>query len=234
MKDKFVVITGGTGGLGVAVIRGALAAGARCIVLPYRTPKNVDELKPVFTQEESLKLQFIQCDLNDETSIESIFQAMPRVDVLVHLVGGFQIGRTDEFSVEDWQKMFDLNLNSIFLLCKGSLRRMRETGYGRIVTVGSRAVEQPGAQLAAYSASKAGVVSLMRSIAEETKDKELDITANSVLPSIIDTPKNRQDLGEDTAWQWVSPESLAGVICFLASEAAKDIRGAAIPVYGKA
>jgi NAD(P)-dependent dehydrogenase (short-subunit alcohol dehydrogenase family) len=93
---------------------------------------------------------------------------------------------------------------------------------------------EPAGQLAAYGAAKAGVCNLMGAIAQETKVKYLDITANTVLPSIIDTPNNRKAMGSEDAWSWVSPESLAKVICFLASEDAKDIRGANIPVYGKA
>jgi NAD(P)-dependent dehydrogenase (short-subunit alcohol dehydrogenase family) len=123
-----------------------------------------------------------------------------------------------------------LNLNTTFLVCKHSLRKMQSQNYGRIVTVGSRGAVEPGAQLAAYCASKAGVVALTQAIAAETKGT--DITANTVLPSTIDTPTNRAAMGADNAAQWVSPESLAGVICFLASEAAGDLRGAAIPVYG--
>ncbi|MEM9980608.1 MAG: SDR family oxidoreductase, partial [Cyanobacteria bacterium P01_D01_bin.2] len=90
---------------------------------------------------------------------------------------------------------------------------------------------QPTGQLAAYCASKAGVVALTQAIADETKGT--GVTANIVLPSVIDTPTNRQAMGADQADQWVKPESLGQVICFLASEAAKDIRGAAVPVYGQ-
>lgn len=107
---------------------------------------------------------------------------------------------------------------------------MLEHGYGRIVTVGSWAAVEPAGQLAAYCASKAGVVALTKAIADETKGT--NITANVVLPSVIDTPANRAAMGEENANQWVKPESLAQVICFLASEAAKDVRGAAVPVYG--
>jgi NAD(P)-dependent dehydrogenase (short-subunit alcohol dehydrogenase family) len=98
------------------------------------------------------------------------------------------------------------------------------------VTVGSRGAVEPGGQLAAYCASKAGVVALTKAIADETKGT--NITANVVLPSVIDTPANRAAMGAENAVQWVKAESLAGVICFLASEAAQDIRGAAVPVYG--
>jgi len=107
---------------------------------------------------------------------------------------------------------------------------MRQQGYGRIVTVGAKGAVEPNAQLGAYCASKAGVVALTKTIAEETK--EMDITANCVLPTVIDTPANREAMGEENADKWVKPESLGKVICFLASEAAKDLRGAAVPVYG--
>ena len=140
------------------------------------------------------------------------------------------MGKTHEYSYEAWKKDFDLNLNTTFLVCKHSLRRMLEHGYGRIVTVGSRGAVQPAGQLASYCASKAGVVALTQAIADETKGT--NITANSILPSIIDTPANREAMGSEQADKWVKPESLSQVICFLASEAAKDVRGAAVPVYG--
>jgi NAD(P)-dependent dehydrogenase (short-subunit alcohol dehydrogenase family) len=140
------------------------------------------------------------------------------------------MGKTHEYSLAQWQQDFDLNLTTTFLVCKHSLRKMLEHGYGRIVTVGSRGAVQPGGQLAAYCASKAGVVALTQAIADETKGTH--ITANVVLPSVIDTPANRAAMGTANADQWVKPESLAQVICFLASEAARDVRGAAVPVYG--
>jgi NAD(P)-dependent dehydrogenase (short-subunit alcohol dehydrogenase family) len=234
MQDKYVLITGGTGGLGKAVTRLVLEAGAAGVTLPYRSQASVDELKTELTPEAFRRLQLVCVDVNDEQQVTAMVDAMPRTDALIHLVGGFQMGATHEFSFSDWQQQMDQNLNNTFLLCKHCLRRMRAQGYGRIVTVGSRGAVQPGANLAAYSASKAGVVALTQAIAQETRDRDSDITANVVLPSVIDTPKNRQDMGHENAWQWVTPESLAGVIVFLASPAAKDIRGAAIPVYGKA
>ena len=142
------------------------------------------------------------------------------------------MGLTHEFSYEDWQKAFNLNLNTTFLVCKHCLRKMREKQYGRIVTVGSRGALQPAASLAAYSAAKAGVVALTQSIAQETKD--LNITANTILPSVIDTQANRAAMGEEDADKWVKPESIASLICYLISDAAKDTSGAAIPIYGQA
>jgi NAD(P)-dependent dehydrogenase (short-subunit alcohol dehydrogenase family) len=109
---------------------------------------------------------------------------------------------------------------------------MLQQDYGRIVTVGSRGAVQPAGQLAVYCAAKAGVVALTKAIADETKGT--GVTANVVLPSVIDTPGNREAMGTDQADQWVTPESLGQVIAFLASDAAKDMRGAAVPVYGQA
>jgi NAD(P)-dependent dehydrogenase (short-subunit alcohol dehydrogenase family) len=229
MKGKQVLLTGGTGGLGLGVTPTVLAQGAE-VTIPYRNPQEVERLQGFVSPADFARIRFVETDLTQESSVEHLVNGMVRVDVLIHLVGGFSMGKTHEYSFENWQRDFDLNLNTTFLVCKHSLRRMLENGYGRIITVGSRGAVQPAGQLAAYCASKAGVVALTQAIADETKDT--NITANVVLPSVIDTPSNRQAMGEDNADKWVKPQSLAEVICFLASEAAKDVRGAAVPVYG--
>lgn len=229
MQGKRVLLTGGTGGLGMGVTSAILAQGAD-VTIPYYHEKEVERLKGKLSAAEFDRIRFVSANLAQESVVEQLINDMGRVDVLIHLVGGFSMGKTHEYSFEQWQKDFDLNLNTTFLACKHSLRKMLEHGYGRIVTVGSRGAVQPGGQLAAYCASKAGVVALTQAIADETKGT--NITANVVLPSIIDTPTNREAMGSEQADKWVKPESLAQVICFLASEAAKDIRGAAVPVYG--
>ncbi|HEY9604655.1 MAG TPA: 3-oxoacyl-ACP reductase FabG, partial [Allocoleopsis sp.] len=223
------LLTGGTGGLGMGVTAAILAQGAD-LTIPYYNEKEVERLKGKLPALEFDRIRFVAADLAQESVVEQLVNDLGRVDVLIHLVGGFSMGKTHEYSFEQWKKDFDLNLNTTFLACKHSLRKMLEHGYGRIVTVGSRGAVQPGGQLAAYCASKAGVVALTQAIAAETKGT--NITANVVLPSIIDTPTNREAMGSEQADRWVKPESLAQVICFLASEAAKDIRGAAVPVYG--
>lgn len=229
MKGKNVLLTGGTGGLGMGVTPTLLAQGAN-LTVTYVAEREVERLKSRLPAEDFAQIRFVAVDLGNEQAVEQLINDMGRVDVLIHLVGGFSMGKTHEYSFEQWKQDFDLNLNTTFLVCKHSLRKMLEHGYGRIVTVGSRGAVQPGGQLAAYSASKAGVVALTKAIADETKGT--NITANSVLPSVIDTPANREAMGSEQAENWVKPESLAQVICFLASEAAKDVRGAAIPVYG--
>lgn len=229
MQGKRVLLTGGTGGLGMGVAPAVLARGAE-VTIPYYNNQEVERLKEVLSAEDFARIQFIPANLSEEGSVENVVNRMERVDGLIHLVGGFSMGKTHEYSFTDWKRDFDLNLSTTFLVCKHSLRKMLEHGYGRIVTVGSRGAVEPVGQLAAYCASKAGVVALTKAIADETKGT--NITANVVLPSIIDTPGNRQAMGEENADKWVKPGSLAQVICFLASEAARDVRGAAIPVYG--
>lgn len=229
MEGKKVLLTGGTGGLGMGVTVAVLAQGAE-VTIPYYHEKEVQRLKGMLPAVEFDRIRFVSADLSKESVVEQLVNDMGRVDVLIHLVGGFAMGKTHEYSFEDWKRDFDLNLNTTFLACKHSLRKMLEHGYGRIVTVGSRGAVQPAGQLAAYCASKAGVVALTKAIADETKGT--NITANVVLPSVIDTPTNREAMGTQDADKWVKPESLAQVICFLASEAAKDVRGAAVPVYG--
>ncbi len=229
MKGKKVLLTGGTGGLGLGVTPAVLARGGD-VTIPYINLRDVERLKGILPPADIARIRFVSADLADENSVEKLVSEMERVDVLIHLVGGFSLGKTHEYSYETWKKDFDLNLNTTFLACKHSLGKMLQHGYGRIVTVSSRSAVQPAAQLAAYCASKAGVVALTQAIAEETKGTH--ITANVVLPSVIDTPSNRAAMGAENASQWVKPESLAEVICFLASEAAKDVRGAIVPVYG--
>lgn len=230
MRGKQVLVTGGTGGLGLGVTPAVLASGAASVTIPYRSAQEVERLRGLLSPADSARIRFVATDLTNESSVEALINGMERVDVCIHLVGGFSMGKVHEYPLESWQKDFRLNLETTFLVCKHSLRRMLEADYGRIVTVGSRGAVLPGAQLAAYCASKAGVVALTQAIADETKGT--NVTANVVLPSVIDTPSNRAAMGAENADQWVKAESLAEVICFLASDAAKDMRGAAVSVYG--
>jgi NAD(P)-dependent dehydrogenase (short-subunit alcohol dehydrogenase family) len=231
MKGKQVLLTGGTGGLGWRVTPKVLARGAE-ITIPYHSAREVERLKGYLPPADVARIQFVRVDLTNESAVQELVDSMGWVDVLIHLVGGFSMGPTHEYSLEQWRQDLELNLTTTFLVCKHSLRKMLEHGYGRIVTTGSRGAVEPGGQLAAYCASKAGVVALTRAIAAETRGT--NITANVVLPSIIDTSANRAAMGSENAAQWVKPESLAEVICFLASGSARDIRGAAVPVYGNA
>ena len=229
MQNRHLIITGGTGGLGTSVTQLALKLGAK-ITIPYHSLNGVEQLKQSLKNKKINEINFVFTDLRDEKKVIEIFDKLDNLDILIHLVGGFSMGPTAEFSLEDWKRQIDLNMTSTFLVCKYALQKMIKNNYGRIVTVASRAALEPAAGMAAYSASKAGVLAFTRAIAEETKGTP--ITANTVLPSVIDTPANRRSMGEKDAADWVKPDSLAEVICFLASEKAADLRGAAVPVYG--
>jgi NAD(P)-dependent dehydrogenase (short-subunit alcohol dehydrogenase family) len=142
------------------------------------------------------------------------------------LAGGKTIAETDSAT---FQRLLDLNLNGAFYDLRAVILLMRRAGTGRIVAIGSRAAEDPGP--GAYSASKAALVSLLRTVAAE--NKELAITANIILPGTMDTPANRQAMpGADTS-KWVQPASVASLIVWLANDAGKDVNGAVIPVYGR-
>jgi NAD(P)-dependent dehydrogenase (short-subunit alcohol dehydrogenase family) len=151
--------------------------------------------------------------------------------VVVHTVGGFaggqSIAETDDAT---FQRMFEVNLNSTFYVLRAVLPAMRKTGNGRIIAIGSRAALEPGAGVGVYSASKAAMVSLIKTVALENKD--VGITANVILPGTMDTAANRKAMPDADVGKWVQPASVARLIVWLAGGAGKDVNGAAIPVYG--
>ncbi|TFH01597.1 MAG: 3-oxoacyl-ACP reductase FabG [Calditrichales bacterium] len=229
MKNRNILITGGSGGLGIDVTRHILTLDG-IVTLLVNSEQSIQRLKSVLNDEENRQLRFVKADILDENQVAGAFEQAGPVEVLVHLVGGFAMGETDRFSLQDWQRQIDLNLKSTFLVCKYALKGMKSAGYGRIVTVASRAGLEPSGQLAVYSATKAGVIAFTQAIAAETKGTS--ITANTIAPGTIDTPANRQAMDSTQAHLWVKPQSLAELIGFLASEKAGDLRGTVIPVYG--
>ena len=163
--------------------------------------------------------------------VDQVVTKFGGIDVLAHLVGGFaggtSIAETDD---QTFENMLDLNLRSAFYVLRSVIPQMRRIGNGKIIAIGSRAAEDPGPGVGAYSASKAALVSLIRTVALENKDR--GIAANVILPGTIDTPANRKAMpGADTR-TWVQPTSIASLVVWLASEAGKDVNGAVIPVYG--
>jgi len=228
MRDKHVLCTGGTGALGSKVTMALVRRGARVTV----TVHSQSERERLIADLGGLAshVMFADADLRDEAQVARLAEGMPRLDALVQIVGGFGMGATDTFELEQFRQLVDINLTITFLAVKHALRRMKHAGYGRIVTVGSRAALEPDGDSPVYSACKAAVLAFTRAVAEETKGT--GITANCVLPSIIDTPANRSAMGEANAAKWVRPERLAETIAFLASEESGDLRGSAIQVYG--
>jgi NAD(P)-dependent dehydrogenase (short-subunit alcohol dehydrogenase family) len=227
LKGKTALVTGASGGLGTHVTRTLLDAGAKVAGLaPHIQQSDFDH--PSFIP---LAAQISNAE-SAKAAVDAAVARLGKLDILAHLVGGFAGGkRVDETDDATWQRMFDLNLTSAFHALRAVIPHMRRAKAGRIIAIGSRAAVDPGPTLAAYNASKAALVSLVGTVALENKDA--GITANVILPGTMDTPANRAAMpGADTS-QWVQPGSVASLIVWLAGDAAKDVTGAVIRVYGR-
>jgi len=226
MTGKVVLVTGANGGLGKYVTDAFLGTGAT-VVGTSRKIQQADFNNPNFT---ALPAE-ISTREGASVLIDQVVTRFGRLDVLVHTVGGFaggqSIAETDDAT---FQQMLELNLNSVFHILRASIPILRQTGNSRLIAIGSRAALEPGAGVGAYSASKAAMVSLIRTAALENKGAGL--TANVILPGTMDTPANRKAMPNADVSKWVRPDSIASLISWLASDAGRDINGAVIPVYG--
>lgn len=223
LEGQVALITGASGGLGSAVVRAFLEAGAR-----VATVQNTGADAGVF----SLAADLTAAD-QAAKAVSTVHAHFGRIDALVHLVGGFEGGATvEQITDSSWKRMFDLNVNAAFYMIRAVLPGMLAGGRGRVLAVGSRNAIEPAAALAAYNASKAALVSLIRTVALEVRHRGL--TANAVLPSVIDTAANRAAMPQADATKWVQPAAIARLLVWLASDAASDVNGAAIPIYGRA
>lgn len=226
MEDKVVLVTGANGGLGAYVTQAFLNAGAR-VIGTSRKIQPSDFNHPHFA---ALPAE-ISTHEDARALVEQVITRFGKLDVLAHTVGGFaggqSIAETDDAT---FQRMFDLNLNSVFHILRATLPVLRQSGDGRIIAIGSRAALEPGAGVGAYSASKAAMVSLIRTVALENKDAGL--RANVILPGTMDTPANRKAIPNADVSKWVRPAAVANLITWLAGDAGKDVNGAVIPVYG--
>ena len=209
MKGTVVLVTGANGGLGTYVTQAFLDAGAT-VIGTSRKIQQSDFNNPNF---KALAAEISTLE-GAKVLVDQVVARCGKLDVLAHTVGGFAGGQsitdTDDAT---FQRMFDLNLNSVFHILRAAIPPLRQTGAGRIIAIGSRAALEPGAGVGAYSASKAAMVSL--------------------LPGTMDTPANRKAIPKAEVSKWVRPETVASLITWLAGEAGKDVNGAVIPVYGK-
>ncbi len=227
MTTKIALVTGANGGLGTHVTKALLDAGF-----------TVAGVSPRIQQSDFADSNFIAvpAPLNslDEAkkAVDVVMARSGKIDVLAHLVGGFAGGQSvAETDDATFQRMLDMNLNSAFHILRAVIPLMRKARGGRIIAIGSRAAQEPGPKVGAYSAAKAALVSLIKTVALENKDA--GITANVILPGTMDTPANRKDMPGADISQWVQPASVASLVVWLASEAGKDVTGAAIPVLGR-
>jgi NAD(P)-dependent dehydrogenase (short-subunit alcohol dehydrogenase family) len=227
LSDQVVLITGANGGLGTSVTEEFLAAGA-LVAGTSLVIADADFPNPRFAA--------IAADLTDAKAAQKltddVIRRFQRIDTLVHVMGGFAGGKpipeTDEAT---WDRMIGMNLLSSVNILRTVIPHMRQAGRGRIIAIGSRNAVEPAANLSAYNATKAALLSLVQTAALENKD--LGITANVILPTTMNTSANRQAIPNADPAKWVQPERVAALVAFLASPAAEAITGAAIPVYGQ-
>jgi NAD(P)-dependent dehydrogenase (short-subunit alcohol dehydrogenase family) len=219
LTGKVALITGAKGGLGTPVTQAFLAAGAK-VTGVSRSIHASDFPHPDFA---AISADLLHPAESHRIAAECIAR-FGRIDALVHVMGGFAGGsRVDETDDATLDQMIDMNYRAAFYVARAVLPQMRKQGSGRILAVASRQGIEPGAMVAAYSASKAALVALVRVIALENKDA--GITANSVLPATMNTPGN-------PGANFVEPAQVAALLVHLASDAASQVTGAAIPVYG--
>ena len=239
MAGKVVFVAGGTGGLGRAVSLAFVEQGAR-VVVTFRRPGDLDELKMAASRKlveaEGASLEGYAVDVTDEVAvaklIDGIVERHGRLDCLVNAVGGYAGGiKLWEMETKTFEQQLALNLRAGFVLARAAARVMVNQGSGAIVNVASKSAVDHGPGAAAYAASKAAAVAMIDCLAADLKGT--GVRANSILPSIIDTPVNRKAMPKADFGKWPKPEEIARVILFLCSDEAKLIQGASVPVYGE-
>jgi NAD(P)-dependent dehydrogenase (short-subunit alcohol dehydrogenase family) len=218
-----IVITGAAGGLGGAVCRVFTEAGVKIVAIDR-------------AWKQTMPYPTVNADLTTADGAAAMIEqasAHGPIDGLVHLVGGFAGGKSIAESDDGaWDLMMNVNVRIALNCIRAALKPMIAAKHGRIVAIGSRAAVEPLPNFAAYAVSKAALVALVQNAAAEVKD--LGITVNAVLPSTIDTAANRKAMPKTDFAKWVTPESIAKLLLWLTSDAASDVSGAVIPIYGRA
>ncbi|MCZ6502281.1 MAG: SDR family NAD(P)-dependent oxidoreductase [Gammaproteobacteria bacterium] len=228
--DSRVVVTGGAGALGQAVVAHFENRGARVAVLDYSD----DILDRVFANKKTGNI-YLTGDLTNRDScqvaISTVLAEFDGIDILCNIAGGFLMGEdVHETSDDTWDFLFNLNTRSIMNMSAAVVPTMLQAGTGKIVNIAARAAMGGAAKMGAYTASKAAVMRLTESMALELREKNINV--NCILPGTIDTQRNREDMPNADHKKWVSPNDIARVIGFLASDEAIAIHGAGIPVDG--
>jgi NAD(P)-dependent dehydrogenase (short-subunit alcohol dehydrogenase family) len=233
-SDRVTLVTGAGGNLGNAVAHAFYDAGAK-LVLVERSAEKLHETFPESTRSPD-RFLIAAADLSDPESVRSMVDAalarFGQIDIAANTVGGYRAGTpVQETPLDTWDFMLNLNARTAFVLSQAVIPHMLGRQYGKIVHVSARAGLAGTAKQSAYSVSKSAVIRLTESLGAELRHQGINV--NCVLPGTIDTPQNRQEMPNADHSRWVPPEAIADVILFLASDAARAINGAAIPVYGR-
>ena len=226
LRGQVAVVTGASGGLGAHVVSALSAEGATVVA--------IDRASKDLPPSDGVKRFAANLTSAEDVArvIREIVADAGRIDALTHVIGGFAGGSSVAETDDDtWQRMMNLNLNAAFYVLRAVVPVMREAGRGRIIAIGSRQAVQPAANVGAYSASKAALVSLVQTVALENQDK--NIRANAILPGTMDTPANRTAMPKANFKKWVKPQHVADLVVMLAGDVGSEITGAVIPVYGQ-
>jgi NAD(P)-dependent dehydrogenase (short-subunit alcohol dehydrogenase family) len=228
LGNRTVIVTGASGNLGAAVARAFADLEENLVLVDLER----DGLERAFGAENDHRL-FAPVNLLEIAEATGVAQAalarFGRIDVLCNIAGGFRMGETvHETSDENWNFLFDINTRTLLHAVRVVVPHMVAAGGGKIVNVGAFAAQKGVAQMGAYTASKAAVIRMTEAMAAELREKNINV--NCVLPTIIDTPQNREAMPKANPEKWVAPADLANVIVFLASDAARAVHGAALPV----
>ena len=221
--NRHVVVTGGTGALGAAVVQSLLQAGATCHIPAHRAPDKTQDRVHVTPN----------VDLSNEQAVREFYAKLPSLWASIHIAGGFAASAIADTSLQQFNEMMSTNAVTAFLCSREAIRKIRATGKegGRIVNVASKPALIPTPGLCAYAASKAAVVSLTQSLAEELAGEK--IWVNAVVPSTMYTPANRKGMPDADFSRWPKLDEVAATVLFLASPQNAVTRGALVPVYGR-
>jgi NAD(P)-dependent dehydrogenase (short-subunit alcohol dehydrogenase family) len=229
--DRTVIVTGGTGGLGVPVVQAFLDAGWR-VVVPWVAERELNHVP------EREGLELVQADLFDADAVAGVVTTAAGYDgaplrSVVNLVGGFSApGKIGDTPIDDFEQQFRVNLRSLYLMSAAAIPHLTTGDGGTVVAVSARPGVRPFPGAAGYCCSKAAVLAFVACLDVEYKDQGL--RANAIMPSVIDTPGNRASQPDADTSKWVKPGQIAQTILFLSSEASGATSGAGVPVYGRA
>jgi NAD(P)-dependent dehydrogenase (short-subunit alcohol dehydrogenase family) len=229
-SPRHVLVAGGTGALGHGVLTELLDAG-HPVTATWVVERERERAEDDLGGRDGLSL--VQADLMDPDAVAAAVDSVPDLGAVVNLVGGFADGQlVHECDPEDWERLLRLNLRPGFLLARAAMPRLLDAGGGAYVGVSARPALKPYPGAAAYSTAKAAVLAFVRAL--DVEYAQQGIRANAILPSVIDTPANREAQPDADFSKWVTPAEIAKVIRFLVSDDSAVTSGAAIPVYGRA
>ena len=229
MQSKCVIVTGAFGALGQTVAGALARRGARVAAVDFVAQPPAALVQALGDQAAMLGGYDLTDPVSARAAVDAAVAKFGRLDGLVNIAGGFAWETLADGDPATWDRLYAMNVKTCANMCRAAIAPL-EASHGRIVNVGAGGAVKAAAGMGAYAASKSGVHRLTEALAEELKGK---VAVNAVLPSIIDTPVNRKDMPTADFSKWVAPEDLAEVIIFLASDAARAVTGALVPVNGE-